>query len=236
MEPKTIFCDIDGTLLPHRGDILQNTMPTDALPNVADTIRSWDRANHRIILTTGRKESTRAQTEHQLQASGIVYDDLIMGLPNGDRIVINDKKTNGVRNTAYAINLPRNGGLQNVDVLSKNVTIPDKYLFTKVEKPWGYEELIECNDKYVLKRLFMKEGHACSLQYHELKRETILVLSGSLSIRVGDESRVYKPGETVTIPPHTIHQMKALEDSLYCEASSNELWDVVRIKDDYGRS
>ena len=50
-------------------------------------------------------------------------------------------------------------------------------LFSKIEKPWGFEELIECNDKYVVKKLFMKKGHSSSIQYHELKTETIIVLS-----------------------------------------------------------
>ena len=53
------------------------------------------------------------------------------------------------------MNLVRNAGLENVDLTSQNITIPDKYLFTKIEKPWGYEELIECNDKYVVKKLFI---------------------------------------------------------------------------------
>lgn len=236
MEPKTVFCDIDGTLLMHMGDIQSNLDEPTALRNVVNTIREWDRANYRIILTTGRKESTRERTEHQLHKAGIVYDDLIMGLPNGDRVLINDKKTKGVRNTAYAVNVVRNGGLDNVDLSSRNVTVPDRCLFEKVQKPWGWEELVECNDKYVVKKLFMKQGHSCSLQYHELKRETILVLSGSLKITVGDESKVYGFGDTVTILPYTVHRMEALEDSLYSETSTNELWDVVRIQDNYGRS
>jgi mannose-6-phosphate isomerase-like protein (cupin superfamily) len=239
-QPKTIFCDIDGTLLPHTGDILQNLAPSTPLPGVLEMIRKWDKHNYKIILTTGRQESTREATEKQLFASGIVYSDLIMGLPNGDRVLINDRKTRGVRNTAYAINLVRNQGVEKIDLQSRHVTIPDSYLFTKVEKPWGYEELVECNDKYVVKKLFMKKGHSCSTQYHELKRETIVVLSGTLKIGIGPnlESLDYKNytfGDTVTIDPYTVHSMEGVEDCLYLETSTNEIWDVVRLKDSYGR-
>lgn len=237
MEPKTVFCDIDGTLVTHTGDIARNFSDMSGpLPGVLDALRAWDRANYRIILTTGRKESTRPATESQLKAFGIVYDDLIMGLPNGDRVVINDRKTNGVRNTAYAVNVVRNKGLEKVDLASSDVTVPDSVRFTKIEKPWGYEELVECNDKYVVKKLFMTKGNSCSLQYHELKKETIVVLSGVLNITVGETSREYRFGETVTIPPYTVHRMEAVEDSLYMETSTNELFDVVRLKDAYGRS
>jgi mannose-6-phosphate isomerase-like protein (cupin superfamily) len=238
--PKTIFCDIDGTLLPHTGDILTNLHNQIPLENVRDTLKQWDRMNHTIILTTGRKESTRKATEKKLLEAGIHYHQLVMNLPNGPRVVINDKKENGIHNMAYAINLVRNEGFNNVDLDSRYVTIPDRYMFTKVEKPWGYEELVECNDKYVVKKLFMKKGHKCSLQYHKLKRETIMVLTGELLISIGKdketlETKTYGPGETVTILPYTVHRMEAKEDCLYSETSTNELWDVVRLEDSYGR-
>ena len=242
-QPKTILCDIDGTLIEHKGDIIKNYQENpDVLGNVIHTIKQWDKLNYRIILTTGRKESTRQHTESQLRSLGIVYDQLIMGLPNGDRVLINDKKTKGVRNTAYAINLVRNGGLEHLDLTSTHLTLPDKYLFTRIEKPWGYEELVECNDKYVVKKLFMKKGNACSIQYHELKTETIVVLNGSIIISIGSSledlvKKVYTPGETVTIKPYTVHRMEAdTEDCLYLETSTNELWDVVRLQDNYNRS
>lgn len=239
--PKTIFCDIDGTLLPHSSDIIRNLDNCTPLTNVAECIRQWDRNNYTIILTTGRKESTRKQTEEQLFKAGIHYHQLIMNLPNGPRVVINDKKENGVENTAYAINVVRNGGMDNVDLEATWITVPDKYLFTKTEKPWGYEELIECNDKYVVKKLFMKKDHKCSLQYHKLKRETIMVLTGELYIYIGKDKdsltkNVYLPGDTITIEPYTVHRMEGKEDCLYTETSTNELWDVIRIEDSYGRA
>ena len=86
----------------------------------------------------------------------------------------------------------------------------------------------------------MKKGHSCSIQYHELKTETILVLSGKLLIYVGKtldslEKKEYCFGDTITIHPYTIHRMEAIEDSLYTETSTNELWDVVRLQDNYNR-
>jgi mannose-6-phosphate isomerase len=239
--PKTVFCDIDGTLVTHTGNILQNLYTKETLTNVSETIRRWDKLNYTIILTTGRQESTRKQTESQLLEMGIVYSQLIMGLPNGPRVLINDKKPNGIDNTAYAVNVVRNEGLQYVDLDSKYVTVPDSFIFTKIEKPWGYEELLDINDKYVVKKLFMKKGHKCSIQYHKLKRETITVLTGSLVISIGPsletlEAKLYGPSETVTIEPYTVHRMEAAEDCLYMETSTNELWDVVRLQDAYGRS
>jgi quercetin dioxygenase-like cupin family protein len=239
--PKTVFCDIDGTLLHHYGNVTDNiSREPIILKNVLETIAEWEKLNYKIILITGRKESSRKQTELQLANAGIYYDSLIMGITNGDRIIINDKKPNGIRNTTFAVNLVRNKGLSNCNISSKNIPVDDSLLFTHIDKPWGYEELIECNDKYVVKKLFMKTGHSCSIQYHELKTETILVFSGKLNIYIGDSvenliKKEYLAGETVTIKPYTVHRMEAVEDSIYYETSTNELWDVVRLQDNYNR-
>ena len=52
----------------------------------------------------------------------------------------------------------------------------------KIDKPWGYEELLEHNEYYVVKRLFLKEGHKCSLQFHKTKHETVYILFGTLKV------------------------------------------------------
>ena len=76
----------------------------------------------------------------------------------------------------------------------------------KIIKPWGSEELIEVNEHYVVKRLFMKKKHQCSLQYHEDKHETVFVISGELKLTIGDSIEkldfvVLNPGDSVVLPP-----------------------------------
>jgi len=48
--------------------------------------------------------------------------------------------------------------------------------------------------------------------------------------------QVFKAGETITIIPGVIHRMEAVEDSIYLEASTPEMEDVVRLVDDYQRA
>ena len=109
-----------------------------------------------------------------------------------------------------------------------------------INKPWGMEELIEKNDKYMLKKLTMYKNHRCSLQYHDFKKETIYVLSGKLKIFTGVDQnnlseKIYLPGDSITINPGVIHRMVGAEDSVYLEASTPEMDDVVRLVDDYNR-
>lgn len=110
----------------------------------------------------------------------------------------------------------------------------------KISKPWGYELLIEKNKKYMFKKLFMKKGHRCSLQFHKKKIETIFVVSGNLRIFYGKNKnnlkyKTYKPQSTITIKPKTIHRMQAISNCIYLEASTPEIFDVVRLGDDYSR-
>ena len=110
----------------------------------------------------------------------------------------------------------------------------------RIEKPWGHEELLSLNERYVMKRLFMKSGHSCSLQFHAHKHETVYVVKGKLSVSVGGSvdklhEQIMSEGDHLILEPGVIHRMTALEDCTYLEASTPELQDVVRLEDNYGR-
>ena len=57
---------------------------------------------------------------------------------------------------------------------------------TRVEKPWGYELHWAKTDRYVGKLIHVNAGHALSLQYHNLKDETIYLQSGKLLFEIED--------------------------------------------------
>jgi hydroxymethylpyrimidine pyrophosphatase-like HAD family hydrolase len=117
---KTIFLDIDGCILKHHGNLSKlMTSQAELLPGVLDKLNEWEGDGHKIILVTGRKESMRKMTEDQLANLGIFFDQLVMGINRGERIIINDKKImNGVNDNntkvATAIEVCRNSGLTNI--------------------------------------------------------------------------------------------------------------------------
>ena len=115
---KTIFCDLDGTLVKHSNPVqAQNPdLELEVLPGTHDKLREWDTKGYNIIITTGRKKSAREATKKQLSRAGILYDELIMGFGGGDRVMINDRKPNSDRDTAYVINVDRNVGLGDVKI------------------------------------------------------------------------------------------------------------------------
>jgi ribonucleotide monophosphatase NagD (HAD superfamily) len=117
IRPKTIISDIDGVIFKHSGVITEQHLgAATLLPGVIEQWASWDRKGYKIVLVTGRRESVRKDTERQLSEAGIFYDQLVMGVSGGIRVLINDHKPNSTDNTAEAINLIRNKGMEGLNV------------------------------------------------------------------------------------------------------------------------
>jgi mannose-6-phosphate isomerase len=115
-------------------------------------------------------------------------------------------------------------------------TLPIK----RVPKPWGYELIFARTERYVGKILHVNRGESLSLQYHEIKEETLFVVSGELKLTIeadGDRRELsLGTGQAFHIPPRMIHRMEAIEDTDVAEVSTPELEDVVRLDDRYGRT
>lgn len=105
-----------------------------------------------------------------------------------------------------------------------------------IEKPWGSELWLVCNDKYALKIITINKGHRFSLQYHEKKTETWYLQKGRLSVEYDKAKFIMRKGDVVHVPPKTVHRLEALTNSEIIEVSTPELKDVVRLEDDYGRN
>ena len=108
-----------------------------------------------------------------------------------------------------------------------------------VPKPWGYELIFAKTHRYVGKILHINRGESLSLQYHEMKEETLFVVEGEMRLTIeyeGDRREItLRKGEAFHIPPRLIHRMEAIVDTDVAEVSTPELQDVVRLEDRYGR-
>ena len=115
---KTIFCDLDGTLIKHSNpvDIQNPNYELEVLPGTHEKLREWDFKGYYIIITTGRKRSARDATKKQLSRAGILYDELIMGFGGGFRYVINDTKPGSDDDTCFSINVKRNEGISDIEI------------------------------------------------------------------------------------------------------------------------
>jgi mannose-6-phosphate isomerase len=110
----------------------------------------------------------------------------------------------------------------------------------RVDKPWGHELIWALTDRYCGKILVIETGRRLSLQYHEQKDESILVMSGRLLLHLDDEAgtmttRELGPGESARVAVGRRHRYEAIERVELVEVSTPELDDVVRVEDDFGR-
>ena len=104
-------------------------------------------------------------------------------------------------------------------------------------KPWGREIWFALNRRYCGKIIVIRKGRRLSFAYHKVKHETIYVLRGRLSLTAGRRALRLGPGKAFTIAPRVRHRFAAPQGSVtLAEVSTPEVWDVVRLKDDYGRA
>jgi mannose-6-phosphate isomerase-like protein (cupin superfamily) len=126
---------------------------------------------------------------------------------------------------------------------SPNLEGIDRWAFEprRVEKPWGWELIWAVAESYVGKVLFIRAGHALSLQYHNEKDESWYVQSGRAKLELGEtgqtvlDEEVIAAGACFRYRPGTVHRVTAIEDTTIIEVSTPHLDDVVRLEDAYGR-
>ena len=111
--PKTWIIDLDGTIFPHNGHLIE--IIEKPLDGVKDLFKQFHEEDFVIILTS-RKHEYREGTVNSLKESGIRFDVLLMDMPKGERILINDRKESGLE-TAYSICVERDSGLHNVQIV-----------------------------------------------------------------------------------------------------------------------
>ena len=107
-------------------------------------------------------------------------------------------------------------------------------------RPWGTYTVLEDASGYKIKRIEVKPGKRLSLQKHFHRNEHWIVVSGTATVTVGDETRLVRPNESTYIKMGEVHRL-ANEGKIpvvLIEAQVGEYTgedDIVRIEDDFVR-
>jgi hypothetical protein len=107
---KCLFVDIDGTLVTNSSHHFPPYVGSgESIEDNIDLLAELhEQGKAKIVLTTSRPERLRQLTLQELQIKGIPYDELVMGLPHCQRIIINDFAKSNPYPSCSAINIPRN--------------------------------------------------------------------------------------------------------------------------------
>lgn len=101
--PKTWILDLDGTLLVHDGPYIMGK--DEFLPGAREFLESISKRDM-IIFLTARSDYEKPHTMRFLKENNVRYDHIIFNAGEGERIMINDMKPDGLV-TAYAVNTVR---------------------------------------------------------------------------------------------------------------------------------
>jgi len=148
-----------------------------------------------------------------------------------------------VVDTNDALLIAKKGETQKVkDIVNKLKTTHCSLLTThsKVHRPWGTYEVLIDEDKYKIKRIVVKPGKRLSLQKHFHRNEHWIVVSGTATVTVGDETKLVRPNESTYIKMGEAHRLsnEGKIPVVLIEAQVGEYTeedDIVRIEDDFKR-
>ena len=101
---KTWIFDLDGTVVVHNGyrDLGEDIL----LEGAKEFINKLSEKDY-VLIITSRSDQEKDNTINFLKKNNIRFDQIIFGVPYGERIVINDRKPSGL-DMAYSINTNRN--------------------------------------------------------------------------------------------------------------------------------
>lgn len=114
---RTFFLDLDGTILMHSHKYGNLGDSPRLCPGVREALDEMDSRGDTIILVSARKESARALTEKILNELRVPYDQLVLGVSQGKRIVVNDILAPHSAPRCGAVNVITDAGWRLKDIL-----------------------------------------------------------------------------------------------------------------------
>lgn len=110
-----------------------------------------------------------------------------------------------------------------------------------INKPWGQEIIYTPEDlKYTFKQIKINDGARLSLQSHDEKVETFILIEGEADLVIGPDvdnlqtiHMEIKKG--YNIPLGIVHRMIGVKNAIILEASTPETGTTYRYQDDYQR-
>ena len=164
-------------------------------------------------------------------------------LPSERMIAAIDVEDLLIVDTADALLISKKGSSQKVKEVVKRLKESGTDLHNihmTAHRPWGTYTILEESNRYKIKRIVVKPGKRLSLQKHLHRNEHWIVVSGSATVTVGDETRLVRANESTYIPMGVLHRLENAGkiDLVLIEAQVGEYLgedDIIRVDDDYNR-
>ncbi len=194
-------------------DALYDELPKDAKGNTLSEKHINIDSRNNLILTDTRQIAT------------IDIEDMII-VDTGDALLVAHKgSSQKVKNIVTELK-NRGSDLSNIHLTA--------------HRPWGAYTVLENAPGYKIKRITVKPGKRLSLQKHFHRNEHWIVVSGTATVTVGENTFLVHQNESTYIKMGEIHRLENTGkiDLILIEAQVGEYTgedDIVRINDDFKR-
>ena len=166
---------------------------------------------------------------------------LIIG--SGKTIATIDVEDLIIVDSGDALLISKKGSSQKVKQVVQKLKEQNSYLpniHLTVHRPWGTYTVLEDTPGYKIKRIVVKPGKRLSLQKHYHRNEHWIVVSGTATVTVGDQTKIVRPNESTYIKMGEVHRLAndGKIPVILIEAQVGEYTgedDIVRIEDDFAR-
>ena len=120
-------------------------------------------------------------------------------------------------------------------------TIYEDTLNTKIERPWGYFQILMESSSTKLKLIKVMPRQKLSLQKHKFRSERWHVIKGRAKVVRDNEKFTLELGDTIDIEKSQTHSLENVEDHPLeiVEIQTGEYLgedDIIRLEDIYGRA
>ena len=111
---------------------------------------------------------------------------------------------------------------------------------TKIQRPWGWYDIIDESDRYKVKSIEVNPGEKLSLQKHHHRAEHWVVVEGTALTECDGNEKLLAENESTYIPVGSIHRLSnpGKIPLRIIEVQSGPYLgedDIVRLEDIYGR-
>ena len=200
----------------------------------------YDLGNFEQLQTLFKKDDfNNTQTEKIVTENAknniIISDHRVIAIADVDDLVVVD--------TSDALLITKRNG-KNFQKLLPSIkeSYPEVINYPKVERrPWGSFKVINDGMGFKVKEINVLPGQQLSLQKHKHRSEKWVVVEGTATVTLNNDTLTLNIGETISINPKDIHRLanftesnlKIIEVQLgdYLEED-----DIIRIDDEYNRA
>ena len=113
-------------------------------------------------------------------------------------------------------------------------------MYETINKPWGYYKVLDLQEGFQIKKIFVNPQGKLSLQSHKHRAENWIVAIGSATVQIDNKRITMETGESIFIPKMSKHRLEnnTNKDLIIIEIQIGhylEEDDIIRYEDIYNR-